>query len=224
MKHFLLSTSLAILSITTLSAEAWYSAPLQAQELMFGNALKWTTIWEINLQQFVVEKSLDGIEFDEIGTLSANGFSNIDHSYHFMDVNPIGDIAHYRLKEIGDSGTFSYSTILTVEKTITNDLHMLSMSSLSVSSSFTAKFDAIKDVKVTCKLKNLRGVVLDNWTQDMKNGLNDVKVDLSQRNPGLYFLEVLNGEEKEYFTLVRVETAETKLPPVADARATKHKN
>jgi hypothetical protein len=224
MKKFLYAFVLTLFSVCSLKAEAWYSAPLQAQELMFGNALKWSTIWEINLQQFVVEKSMDGIDFDEIGTLDANGFSNVDHSYHFMDVNPLGDIAHYRLKEIGDSGTFSYSAIITVEKTVTNDLHILGMSNLYVSSDFSVKFDVIKDLKVTCNLKNLRGKLLDTWAQDMKNGLNDVKVDLKQRNPGLYFLEVINGTEVEHFTLMRVENAETKLPPVANLRSTKIKN
>jgi hypothetical protein len=205
-------------------AEAYYSSPLESQELMFGNALKWNTIWEIDMQKFVVEKSFDGITFDEIATIDASGFSNIDKSYHFLDVNPLGDVSYYRLREINQSGKFSYSQIITAIKKSTNDLHLLNMSDVNVASTFRLQFDAMKELEVKCTLKNLQGKVIDTFTKDMINGLNEIEFDFKQQKPGIYFVEVRNGKEKENFIVMRTETQETKLPPVADSRLFNWKN
>lgn len=207
-----------------LRAEAWYSSPLQAQEMKFGNALKWSTIWEINMKEFVIEKSLDGIAFDEIATLQAASFSNVDKSYHYLDVNPMADASYYRLKEIAENGKYSYSQMIFIEQKRTNDLHMVSMTNVLVSKDFNVKFDAMKELEATCTLKNYKGQVLDTFTQKMKNGLNDIKLNLEQRAPGVYFFTVKNGDELESFTLTRVTTEETKLPPVADTRHDKNRN
>lgn len=221
----LLSTfSILLLSLCNLNAEAWYSAPLSAQELMFGNALKWSTVWEINVERFIIEKSIDGVSFDEIGTLQASGFSNVDKSYHFLDVNPIGDVAFYRLRELAPNGKFSFSQVIVVERSITNDLHMLSMSSVLVSKNFTVRFDAMKDVKTTCILRNFKGEVLDQYQKELKSGLNEMIVDLQQRSPGYYFFSVVNGDERENFTLQRVQTEDAIIPPVASSRKEGSKN
>lgn len=221
----LIYLSLAIaLSGTTLKAEAWYSAPLQAQELIFGNALQWSTIWEANLQQFVVEKSVDGVTFEELGILQASSFSMVDKNYHIMDVNPLSEVTFYRLKEITTNGKFSVSQAIMVERKQRNDLHMLAMSNVKTGDSFSVKLDALKDLKVTCVLKSYKGEILESFTQNMKNGLNEVKFDLKQRPVGLYFVQVINEDEKETFMIERMETTETKLPPVADANLNRLRN
>jgi hypothetical protein len=224
MKKLLLSFATMCSLIGSTYAEAWYSAPLQAQELMFGNALKWSTIREISMKEFVLEKSTDGVHYDELATLEASSFSNVDKAYHFMDVNPLTESAFYRLKEIAQSGRFSYSQVVEVEKKIVNDLHMLSMTSVQVNKQFTVKFDAIRAVETTCTLKNFKGEVLDTYTKSLKNGLNEIVVELGQRPPGIYFFSVKNGEEIENFTLTRVVTEETIRPPVAELGGTKRNN
>ncbi len=218
---------LFVLSIGTtlgLRAEAWYSSPLQAVEMKFGTALKWSTIWEINMKEFVIEKSLDGIDFDEIATLQATSFSNVDKSYHYLDVNPLYGAAYYRLKEIALNGKYSYSTIVYFERKHTNDLHMVAMSNVQVSKIFNIKFDTMKELEVTCILKNFKGQVLDTFTQQMKNGLNDIKLNLEHYAPGIYFFTVKNGEELENFTLTRISNEATLLPAVADTRQVKNRN
>jgi hypothetical protein len=224
MKYAILFVFVCLVIQTRLTAEVWYSAPLQAEELIFGNSLKWASIWEINVEQFIIEKSTDGTSFEEIGTLAAAGFSNVDKSYHFLDVNQTEDLSFYRLKEISAGGKYSYSHVTMVERQLKNDLLLLSMSNLNVSKTFTAKFDAVADLTVTVTLKNFSGQTIDKFEKTMKNGINDIAIEMEQRKPGFYFLSVENGDEKEKFTLQKVITGETITTPVADTRKNNAKN
>ena len=51
--------------------------------------LNWTTTIEINTHHFVVERSVDGIHFNAIGTLAAVGSSTSKHNYQLNDASAL---------------------------------------------------------------------------------------------------------------------------------------
>ena len=76
--------------------------------------LDWSTTNESNTDKFDIEKSIDGINFKNIGSLKAKENSTSKTNYSFRDNNiPLSthDILYYRLKQINLNGTYSYSTI-----------------------------------------------------------------------------------------------------------------
>ena len=76
--------------------------------------LDWSTANESNTDKFDIEKSTDGINFKNIGSLKAKENSTSKTNYSFRDNNiPLSthDILYYRLKQINLNGTYSYSTI-----------------------------------------------------------------------------------------------------------------
>ncbi len=78
--------------------------------------LHWTTASEINNELFNIERSYDGNEFFTIGTVRSKGNnSNMELSYEFVDQHPLNGINYYRLKQIDFDGTYTYSSIRTVE-------------------------------------------------------------------------------------------------------------
>lgn len=66
--------------------------------------LKWITYSETLLQDYIVERSVNGLEFKEIGTVHATGFSEVPVYYRFVDENPEGEMNFYRLKPKGYNG------------------------------------------------------------------------------------------------------------------------
>jgi alpha-tubulin suppressor-like RCC1 family protein len=72
--------------------------------------LLWTTTQEINTSHFIVQRSSDGFNFEQIGML----YSSQDVRYMFIDENPLTGIAYYRIVEVDKDGNFSYSSIETV--------------------------------------------------------------------------------------------------------------
>lgn len=86
--------------------------------------LNWETADEINSDQFIVERSKDGIRFETIGTLKAKGQSSIITHYQFKDAQPAA-INYYRLKQTDKNGQFLYSKTLLVKTDKANPLYLL---------------------------------------------------------------------------------------------------
>ena len=74
----------------------------------------WTTEQEINSKSFVIERSLDGIKWNEITRLNAAGNSSVKINYNATDYNPAKGINYYRLKQLDLDGRFNYSEIRSV--------------------------------------------------------------------------------------------------------------
>ncbi len=78
--------------------------PVEAKILAFsaiiensGSKLKWVTENEINLKEYIIERSFDGIHFSKVGTVAA--LSNAKGgTYVFEDPQNISNIVYYRLQ------------------------------------------------------------------------------------------------------------------------------
>jgi hypothetical protein len=72
----------------------------------------WTTAMELNTDYFLVEKSLNGVDFFQIGTVNASGNSFFKKQYSYNDSNPVNGINYYRLKQLDLNGAYTYSWIV----------------------------------------------------------------------------------------------------------------
>ncbi|MEO5966651.1 MAG: T9SS type A sorting domain-containing protein, partial [Ferruginibacter sp.] len=74
----------------------------------------WSTAQEINLKHFIVEHSADGINFNSIGTVNASGSSATNNSYEFVHNNPSFGANYYRLKQVDNDDTYTYSPVVRI--------------------------------------------------------------------------------------------------------------
>ena len=70
----------------------------------------WNVENEININKYVVERSADGINFNEIGFNAAAQTL----TYSWVDHSALQNINYYRIKSIGNAGDVSYSKIVKV--------------------------------------------------------------------------------------------------------------
>lgn len=69
----------------------------------------WTTASESNCDYFSVERSSDGINFQEAGKIKAYGFSSGAREYFMKDYEPYSGSSYYRLKQVDFDGQFTFS-------------------------------------------------------------------------------------------------------------------
>lgn len=74
----------------------------------------WKTATEENTQSFLVERSADGTNFNNIGNLLAAGNSTSERSYSFTDIAPVTGNNYYRLKTLNLDGSSGYSKVALV--------------------------------------------------------------------------------------------------------------
>jgi Secretion system C-terminal sorting domain len=75
------------------------------------NNLTWRTASELNNKHFDIERSTDGTTFHSIGQVKGN---NKPSTYQFVDHQPFAT-TYYRLRQIDNDGTETYSKIVSVE-------------------------------------------------------------------------------------------------------------
>lgn len=77
--------------------------------------LDWQTGAEVNSDHFVVERSVDGQTFEGLHQQTAAGYSEVQRSYQYQDLNPLQGLSYYRIQAVDIDGSFSYSDIRAVQ-------------------------------------------------------------------------------------------------------------
>jgi hypothetical protein len=174
------------------------SSPLPVTLLDFngylGNKvinLEWSTASEQNSKYFEIQKSLNGTDYNKIGTVNAVGNSSSISIYHFTDMKPV-EFNYYRLKMVDADDHFIYSkSILIKNPFITQDLQVLNN---PFETFIKLRFTKQPKSKIHVQLMSENGSkVLDRQL----TATNEVMIDLSSIHisRGAYFLRAeVDGE------------------------------
>jgi hypothetical protein len=153
-------------------------------------ALDWQTVSEINVKDFGVEWSADGVKWNNLGNVSAQNLNN--NSYNFMHNDPVIGKNYYRIKMNDIDGKYIYSPVRTVtlqEKgnptvvLIPNPVNSNAMLYIS------------KEVKATSvNVYNAAGSQVMQMT--IGAGVQQVRIATNGLAPGIYTI-VTNGANRQ---------------------------
>ncbi len=133
-------------------------------------SLEWITSSETNNNYFVVERSPDGVNFEDIGTKPGSGNSNAAMKYNFTDHHPLPGPNYYRLKQVDFDG-----------KTETFQ---------------TSVCDFTPGQESEVNIYNMTGQIIQSIrTADYMVDINGLTLPV-----GMYILEIIHGNEKTYQT------------------------
>jgi hypothetical protein len=218
-KHYIF-TIILVCSLFLVSksakAECQYNEVVQAAQFQIGIMLTWSTHAEVDHERFIIEKSENGIDFTEIGTVTGGGTTENVKDYNFLHIYPNENRLYYRLREIDFNGAISYSDIVIFENKEPSLVHVVRLSDAFTSDEFSIKLDSYTEGELKYNLKNWQGEQLDSQELTLTNGLNDINLDVKDLKVGIYKLDlVLNDELLDVLTFKRVEKdGEVKAPMV----------
>lgn len=155
------------------------------------NGLNWTTASESNNDYFAIERSSNGIEFNQIAKVNGAGNSLTTLNYAYNDVNPLNGLSYYRLKQVDFNGKFSYSDVCSVTNNGDGNISFYPnpvRTNLTIDYEFLEKpkSNVISVTDVTGKLVQVNSSFTDS----------KVTLDCSDLAEGIYFLKVLIGEKE----------------------------
>ncbi|NOU38508.1 MAG: T9SS type A sorting domain-containing protein [Ferruginibacter sp.] len=146
-----------------------------------GNKLFWVTAQEINNAFFVIEHSLDGVNFLPIGKIIANGSTTVRHTYSFLHKNVLEEKNFYRLAQTDFDGRINYSSIITLSNKIN-------------SSFFNVFPNPVKDKIILKKFivsKGNKYFIVNNFGNTVLAGvLNSEIIDVHMLASGYYFIRI----------------------------------
>ena len=141
--------------------------------------LNWATTSETNSNRFEIEQSLNGKEWNRIGTVESTGESKVLIKYSFTDVHPVaGSENLYRLKMIDNDETFAYSRIQSIKFD-------------GVPANLTVYPNPVTDKLLVGNYSKVKEVTLNNasGTALFQGGkMSSDGIDVSKLLPGIYIV------------------------------------
>jgi Secretion system C-terminal sorting domain len=86
---------------------------IKAYEKQSGIQIDWTSYQEVNLSNYVIQRSADGHTWTEIGTVAALNLQR-DTKYGFFDPAPLAGVSFYRIRNVDLDGKSGFSNIVRV--------------------------------------------------------------------------------------------------------------
>lgn len=120
--------------------------------------LKWVTSTEINNDYFTIERSDNGIDWEEVLTANGAGNSNQAIEYFETDYEPLKGISYYRLKQTDFDGQYSYSNIVPVKFVENNKSNInLYPNPVNAGETINIEFSNISEKELLVVLRDMQG-------------------------------------------------------------------
>lgn len=187
-------------------AVAQSATPLPIELLSFTgtaeadfNHLEWSTATETNNDYFTLERSTDGITFNEVGRVVGSGTTSQLHNYSFNDMEPGEGVNYYRLKQTDFNGLSTYSQLVTLEF---HRGHMVVSNVRPNPTSGTVDFDfaSPEETEIHFIITDITGRIVKDERRMVKAGVTTINTLIPDEGAGVYSLKVI--EESHGFISV----------------------
>jgi hypothetical protein len=158
------------------------------------NKIIWTIGQELNVQKYIIQKSKDGVQFEQLKTVNSLGNTNRERTYETIDNTPFVPISFYRLKIIDNDNSYTFSRIVSVQKGINNQL---SLYPNPAKNKFTVSLNSDDIEPYTFILVDVKGFQLLQQTTLLQRGSNQIIVNADKIAAGQYILKAV-GTKKTF--------------------------
>jgi hypothetical protein len=161
------------------------------------NLFNWQTATETNNSHFIIQKSKDGQNFVDIGTVKGHGTTTTPQYYDFVDAVPYSGLNYYRLQQFDRDGKMEYSKIVSVE-TISDKQQEVKIYPNPTHTILTVEHASTTE---TLEVLNALGQVVK--TIPIKPEAVQTSISTSDLDNGIYFLRIHagNGLDKSIKTI-----------------------
>ena len=148
--------------------------------------LSWSTVTELNVANYMVQRSVNGTDFVTVKTIPAlNKFTSTTYSYSDA-ISTIGNL-YYRLLMVDRNGTFTCSKIVMVK---IGTGYTCSLSPNPVNNRLKLHITNDKFENVTLQVVNRLGKVVYQQPAYLCKGATDISLDVTNYSKGSYLVSI----------------------------------
>ncbi len=160
------------------------------------NLLNWKASCNSAQATFSIERSNDGRNFAGINTITAN-YIRCLQPFDYTDLQPLSGINYYRIKMTDAEGKDTYSSIIA----LLNDrkgFEIINLSpSLVVDGKSNLNLSSAQAQTVNIVVTGSMGNILNQFSQTLIAGSNQIPMDFSALAAGSYFVSVITAEREK---------------------------
>lgn len=153
--------------------------------------LNWQTASELNNDYFTIQRTRDGLDWEDLAIIDGAGNSTTVLNYTSLDLKPYLGISYYRLKQTDFDGHFSYSNLINIKIETTTSLSIFPNPTNGIITITGAGID-ICDFKIF----NILGQDVTQLTKLNKQSKKAISIDLSGVRKGLYMIKTKTTSNK----------------------------
>ncbi len=158
--------------------------------------ISWQTASEHNSASFILERSADGTQWDEIIEMDAAGNSNSKIDYQYEDFESYRFVGYYRLIQIDIDGKESiYGPISSL---CAVDEMNISLYPNPTENDFDIKIEADQEGSYTVSFEMEDGKILDQFEINLTKGMNLIPMQYEGLNSGIYRITLANNDKKHF--------------------------
>jgi hypothetical protein len=153
------------------------------------NFLQWTTASEINSDYFAIERSRNGVDFEVIEEIKAQGNSNKPVVYRTSDVGQFNSINYYRLNAFDLDGSNEYSKIISISSEISSDLKISDVYPNPGQDDLNFNYSVSRETDLQIRLVDNSGRIMFQ-TVSQVDGNGVYSISTSEYSKGFYLLQI----------------------------------
>jgi hypothetical protein len=174
--------------------DPWTTLPVNFQSFYVTRQganiqLSWSTSAEVNNAYYTIEKSTDSRTWKQIATVTGAGTVNEVSQYGYTDKNITDAVDYYRIRQVGNNGVASYSSVRLVRSN-----EAIAVTNIYASLNKTITIDFNSDVKdnVSIQLINMSGQVIVR--KEFNQASYRLIVDAMSAGSGVYAVRVSDSK------------------------------
>lgn len=162
------------------------------------NIVSWTVADELNVKEYVVERSVDGVNFVAAGTVAYRDNGGAQQTYTFNDASVLGSngTVYYRIRQVDIDGRFMISKVV-FYKSGQNKTGLTVLRNPVVNNEIMLNISAERQGSAELQLIDIKGRVLLVQKQSISNGNTTLRLAGSGGYfaNGIYFVKaMINGQ------------------------------
>ena len=180
-----------------LGASCIYGQQLQVETERVGNLLWWTTQSESGNETFLIQRSLNGLDFVTIGSLSGAGNSYSPQTYRYWDVDAEALRVWYRIVEMDYNGYGTASATVIANRITPSNFLLTEMEQTAVQQQFRCTLNSKVAGRGSFTIRDYYGELVSYGDLNVNYGQNHLTVDLGTVPAGVYQIIFEVGMETE---------------------------
>jgi ELWxxDGT repeat protein len=158
--------------------------------------LDWRTEQELNADNFVIEKSTDGVNYSVIGSQPCSNTPGV-HDYRFTDIDatssPTG-VIYYRLRQFDNDGHYSFSKVVTLT---VGGKAQFSVYPNPASSALKISVNVERRERLTWTIYDNGGRLVRHESLQAFAGNNQFEINIASIPSGVYYIRLQGGNIQE---------------------------
>lgn len=163
--------------------------------------LQWSTQQEINSKSFTVQRSYDGKNFEDIGSVDASGTTYLVSNYSFTDIgimNSGKQVIYYRLEAIDIDGKSVNTNIITLKLRGIGKWNVQLLAN-PVQENISILLSDVTG-KLQLSIRDITGRIV--YTKSLENINGQISLPAPQQS-GIYLLEAVNNNERKALKFIK---------------------